>query len=152
MRSSLLLVGLLAIPQPLLAAETPPSPGTRPTPTATPAPAKAEALRNTLKWRTASELHNVGFDVYRGDSEEGPFHRLTGKPVPGAGTSDEPHEYVWHDEGIEAEKTYWYYVESISLNGERERFTPTFKAPVKHRPGSKGPSATPAPSPAPTPR
>lgn len=86
---------------------------------------------NTLKWKTASEVENFGFDVYRGDAEEGPFERLTETPIPGAGTVDEPQAYVFVDRTIDPRRAYWYYVESISLDGIRERFTPVFRAAPK---------------------
>ena len=92
-----------------------------------------ERIANTPKWSTASELENFGFDVYRGDSEEGPFERLTASPILGAGTSDEPHQYSFRDDSIDACKDYWYYVEAISTSGAREKFTPTFRAPAKRR-------------------
>lgn len=86
---------------------------------------------NTLKWRTASEVENFGFDVYRGDLEEGPFERLTASPIPGAGTVDEPSEYSYVDSTIDPRRAYWYYVESIAFDGTRERFTPVFRAKPK---------------------
>jgi hypothetical protein len=86
---------------------------------------------NTLRWKTASEVENFGFDVYRGDAEEGPFERLTETPIPGAGTVDEPQDYVFVDRTIDPRRAYWYYVESISLDGVRERFTPVFRAAPK---------------------
>lgn len=92
-----------------------------------------ERIANTPKWSTASELDNFGFDVYRGDAEDGPFERLTESPILGAGTSDEPHSYSFRDDSIDPCKDYWYYVEAISTSGEREKFTPTFRAPAKRR-------------------
>ncbi len=88
-------------------------------------------LKNTIRWATASEVENFGYDVYRGEGEEGPFVRLTAKPIPGAGTSDEPHKYSYVDKDIDPTKEYWYYVESISFSGVRERFTPVQKAKAK---------------------
>lgn len=146
MRRVLPLLAALALAGPAIAADDP-----TPTPTSAPkaeAPdAKTGSLKNTLRWKTASEVNNVGFDVYRSTAEDGPFERITPRPIPGAGTTDEPREYVWVDDTIEPEKAYWYFVESISLTGIRERFTPTFKAPVKRRaPASSGPTRkTPAP-------
>lgn len=99
-----------------------------------PAAQEAEKPKNTLKWSTASEVDNFGFDVYRGDSEEGPFKRLNAEPIPGHGTIDEPSYYQYVDDTIDPEKTYWYYVESISTAGERERFTPVFKTGPKTAP------------------
>ncbi len=88
-------------------------------------------LKNTLKWTTASEVENFGFDIYRSDSEDGPFERMTEDPLPGAGTTDEPQHYLWEDHDIEPGKDYFYYIESISMSGVRERFSPIIKAPAK---------------------
>lgn len=88
-------------------------------------------IKNTIRWSTASEVENFGYDVYRGEAEDGPFVRLTAQPIPGAGTSDEPHKYAYVDKDIDPTKDYWYYVESVSYSGVRERFTPVQKAKAK---------------------
>ena len=100
-------------------------------PAAAPAAPAAEPYKNTVKWATASEVDNFGYDVYRGESPDGPFVRLTEEPVEGAGTSDEVHRYRFVDDTIDPTKTYYYYVESISMSGERERFTPVGKVGPK---------------------
>ena len=38
-----------------------------------------------------------------------------------------------YDDTIDPCKEYWYYVESVSTKGSREKFTPTFHAPAKRR-------------------
>jgi hypothetical protein len=86
---------------------------------------------NTLKWTTASEVDNFGFDIYRGLDEEGPFDRITDEPLPGAGTTDEPQNYVFVDRDIDPTRDYFYYIESISLGGVREVFSPVIRAPAK---------------------
>ncbi len=91
----------------------------------------SERLANTLNWTTASEQDNFGYDVYRGASEEGPFTKLTEKPMLGHGTTDETNNYSYRDADIDPCQAYWYYVESISTYGERERFTPIFEAKAK---------------------
>lgn len=106
------------------------SPAATPAPAATPNP-----LNNTIKWSTASEVDNFGYDVFRGDKEEGPFTRLNSKIIAGAGTVDEPRHYQYVDESIQAGKEYWYYVESVSLSGVREKFTPVFKSKAKDAEG-----------------
>jgi len=90
-----------------------------------------EICKNTLKWSTASEVDNFGFDVYRSESEDGPFIRLNADPIPGAGTTDEVSRYEYVDETIDPYKDYYYYVESISMSGVREKLTPTYPAPAK---------------------
>ncbi len=94
------------------------------------------AYRNTLRWSTASEVDNFGFDVYRAESEEGPFVRLNDSPIPGAGTSDVPTYYEYVDDTIAPGLEYFYYIESISIDGEREKFTPTYRAAPKIPPTS----------------
>lgn len=105
-----------------------------------------QRITNTLRWTTASEQDNFAYDVYRGDSEEGSFARINPSPVPGNGTTDETHNYSYVDSEIDPCKSYWYYVESISTSGQRERFTPIFKAPPKRGPNAPTPTPTPASS------
>jgi hypothetical protein len=90
-----------------------------------------EPLVNTLKWTTASEVDNFGFDIFRGLSEDGPFEKITTDLLPGAGTTDEPQNYVFVDESIDPSRDYFYYIESISLGGVREQFSPVIRSPAK---------------------
>jgi len=156
-------------PSPEPVASTPPPKAPAPAPAAAPTPAPAPAkeipegecgdqsavaadqrVANTARWKTASEQDSFGFDVYRGDSENGEFARLTREPILGAGTSDETHSYEYRDDTIDPCREYWYYVESIDTNGSRAKFTPTFRAPPKRRPvGSAPAAATSAPAPQP---
>ncbi|MFN7972097.1 MAG: hypothetical protein U0166_07055 [Acidobacteriota bacterium] len=114
-------------------ADTPPA---KPDKDASPAPASSPAPdgppKNTLKWKTASEVNNFGYDVYRGENgEDGKFERITKEPIAGKGTTDTPSSYQYVDDKIDPKKTYWYYVESISTDGRRERFTPIVKKEPK---------------------
>jgi hypothetical protein len=99
-------------------------------------------LSNTARWTTASEEENFGYDVYRGDAEAGPFAKLTKQPMLGNGTTSDTHKYAYVDDTIDPCKEYWYYVESISTDGIREKFTPVFHAPAKRQAGD---AAKPAP-------
>jgi len=104
----------------------------------------AERIKNTARWTTASEEENFGYDVYRGLSEQGPFVKLTKQPILGNGTTLETHKYEYADDSIDPCKDYWYYVESISTNGSREKFTPVFHVPAKRHADGKAASAKPA--------
>ncbi|HSX59132.1 MAG TPA: hypothetical protein VLF18_02925 [Tahibacter sp.] len=94
---------------------------------------KDQRLANTPRWTTASEVDNFGYDVFRGDLEEGPFTKLNADPILGAGTTDETKKYEYRDDTIDPCREYWYYVESIDTKGAREKFTPVFKAAAKRR-------------------
>jgi hypothetical protein len=141
-------------PTPPAASPAPAAPAqaASPAPDGSPSPTP---LSNTLKWSTASEVENFGYDVYRADAEEGPWVRINAKPIPGAGTLDEPSYYQYMDSNIDPTRPYFYYVESISLKGVREKFTPVIKAPAKRpapgaSPAAGAPAAPSAPaSPAP---
>jgi hypothetical protein len=95
--------------------------------------AKEQRLANTPRWTTASEVDNFGYDVFRGDLEDGPFTKLNPDPILGAGTTDETKNYEYRDDTIDPCREYWYYVESIDTKGAREKFTPVFKAGAKRR-------------------
>ncbi len=145
---ALALAGCDAPPPDEKPAAAPPPAVTAPAPVETAAPAKPpegtcgdqsalpaeERVANTPKWTLASEQDNFGFEVYRGDSEEGEFRKLNPEPILGAGTTDETQKYQFRDDTIDPCKDYWYYIESISTSGVREKFTPTFKAPAKRSP------------------
>jgi hypothetical protein len=100
-----------------------------------PAGRAVEPLTNTVTWSTASESDNFGFDVYRAERREGPYERITAQPLEGGGTTDLPRDYRFVDERVEPGVEYFYYVESVSLSGERRRFTPIMRAAPKY-PGS----------------
>ncbi len=108
-------------------------------------PPEEKTYDNTIKWSTASEVDNFGFDVYRGDGPDGPFERINAETIEGAGTVDEPSDYRFVDDTIDPHRTYYYYVESISMHGVRERFTPVGKAGPKIKPEAAKPEDAEAP-------
>ena len=83
---------------------------------------KFEVYRNTksitLMWRTESELHNLGFLLFRGLEPVGPFDLVNSEIIIGAGTSNVPHDYKYVDKNVDATKTYWYLLEDIDFTGE----------------------------------
>ncbi|MBT4523070.1 MAG: hypothetical protein HOC23_23960 [Halieaceae bacterium] len=91
---------------------------------------------NVVRWGTASEHANFGYNVYRGQSKDGPFAPINPQPITGAGTTDIPQRYEYRDQSIEANTVYWYYVESISLNGDRRRISPIYAS--KPKPATRG--------------
>src|SRR5512140_700554 len=92
--------------------------------------------RVTLTWSTASEVDNYGYFVMRGDDEKGPFKAVNEKVIPGASNSDMPRGYRYEDFDVAQGKTYWYYLESLSTAGVREKFSPVLKRQCCKVPGA----------------
>ncbi len=86
-----------------------------------------------LNWKTASEVNNMGFNVYRKSQNSDQWEKLNTNIIPGAGNASSEHEYEYIDETIVAGETYSYRLESVSFNGEVEVFnelTKTVEIPL----------------------
>jgi hypothetical protein len=73
-----------------------------------------------LKWQTASEGGVYGYQIFRGDSETGPFLlqntrilRVHAKEYAGA-------PYFWRDEHATKGTTYWYYIGVVYKDGHKQ--------------------------------
>ena len=93
--------------------------------------AKESRLFNNIKWKTASEQDNFGYDIYRADSEDGEYKIVNEDTLEGAGTTGDSTSYAFKDDSIDPCKQYYYYIESISMDGVREAFTPKFQSKLK---------------------
>jgi Secretion system C-terminal sorting domain len=80
-----------------------------------------------LNWVTESETDNLGFNLYRSESENGfeNSQQINSTLIPGMGTTTEPTNYSFVDEYPVIEgHTYWYWLESVSLTNDLELFDP----------------------------
>ncbi|HEY7699084.1 MAG TPA: hypothetical protein VIE88_11755, partial [Vicinamibacteria bacterium] len=84
-----------------------------------------------LEWRTASELSNLGFHVYRGPSPDGLWTRLTAALIPGLGSSAAGAKYVYRDSGLENGVAVFYRLEDVESTGKT-----TFHGPVSATPSA----------------
>lgn len=100
-----------------------------------PARCADEAPRLTLRWTTASEVDNAGFYVFRSEQKDGDFKQLNEKMLPGAGNAEVPSKYVYVDLDVQDGKTYYYYIESVSLSGKHEKFSPVIDRTCCAKPG-----------------
>jgi hypothetical protein len=71
-----------------------------------------------VTWETASELDNVGFNLYRSETEEGPYVQLNETLIP----PQFPGEvmggyYEWPDTDVQPGVTYFYKLEDIDVKG-----------------------------------
>lgn len=75
-----------------------------------------------LKWRTESEIDNLGFNVYRRKQANNDWSKINSTLIPGAGNSATAHEYQFVDQNVVAGETYSYRLESVNFNGGTETF------------------------------
>jgi predicted lipoprotein with Yx(FWY)xxD motif len=74
-----------------------------------------------LRWRTESEIDNIGWNIYRKPKKEGEFVKINADLIPGAGNSGTPQEYQYLDTTVETGATYHYYLENIDIGGIRNK-------------------------------
>lgn len=87
-----------------------------------------------LTWETGSELSNLGFHLYRARSPEGPFERITSRPIPGLGSSPSGARYRHLDTGLSNGESYFYELEDIDHTGKTERHGPVSAVPTPRNP------------------
>ncbi len=99
----------------------------------------------TLYWITQTETGNLGFNIYRGESEDayanGNVIKINHSIIPGKGTSSEPTDYQFVDEHkVEPDTTYWYWLEDIDYSGQVHIHNPvSLTVPDRNR-GNRGPT------------
>jgi hypothetical protein len=70
-----------------------------------------------LKWITASETNNSGFEVYKSISPP-EFEKIGWKD--GAGTTTSLHEYEFEDYNVDKNVTYYYRLNQLDYNGQNK--------------------------------
>ena len=98
-----------------------------------------------LEWRTASELRNLGFHVYRGPSADGPWQRLTTTLVPGLGSSAVGQAYAYTDPGLSNGTRYFYRLEDVDASSKTTSHGPVSAVPQAAAAAAGEPREDPAP-------
>ncbi len=87
--------------------------------------ATPSADHNLIAWETASELHNLGFNLWRGISASAPDVKLNEYVIPSqAPGGTEGFAYSYDDFDITSSVTYYYWLEDVDLNGTITRHGP----------------------------
>ena len=76
-----------------------------------------------ITWSTQSELNNAGFFVKRSRQRDGQFEIINAVMIPGAGTTGEKQFYTYQDTTAQANVVYYYQIEDVSLDGNRQTLT-----------------------------
>jgi hypothetical protein len=79
-----------------------------------------------IQWETASEVNNLGFNLWRATTPEAPVEQLNGEMIPAQSPGgNQGHAYEWVDAHMVSGTTYYYWLEDIDFYGVR-----TFHGPV----------------------
>jgi hypothetical protein len=84
----------------------------------------SDAIR--LVWETASEVDNLGFNLFRATSPDGEAAtqlntEIIASEAPG---SAEGASYEWMDSDVDSTTTYYYWLEAVDFNGSTSRYGP----------------------------
>jgi hypothetical protein len=104
---------------------------TAPMPIAVAAPAPPPPGHGPLvRWSVANENLVHGYLIYRGDSEAGPFQRMTNPPI-AADRVDGGSSYQWRDNDAVVGRAYWYYIVTLFNDGRKQRLSGAAKVVAK---------------------
>ena len=76
-----------------------------------------------ITWSTQSELNNAGFFIKRSQQRDGEFKVINATMIQGAGTSSEKQFYTYNDTTAQPNVVYYYQIEDVSLDGNRQTLT-----------------------------
>ena len=76
-----------------------------------------------ITWATQSELNNAGFFIKRSQQRNGQFKVINATMVAGAGTTSEKQSYTYTDTTAQPNVVYYYQIEDVSLDGNRQTLT-----------------------------
>src|SRR6185295_15446501 len=99
----------------------PPPGAPKPVESAPSEPSKKRAV--SIRWKATKEDPVYGYLIYRAERREGPFLRLSREVVKVTDRSAPANEYRYVDTTAEPGKTYYYYLDSVSLSGIKRRFS-----------------------------
>ena len=76
-----------------------------------------------VTWETQSELNNAGFYIKRAEHKTAKFVPVNPTMIPGAGTTSEKQSYTYTDTTAKPNIVYYYQIEDVSLDGNRQTLT-----------------------------
>lgn len=77
----------------------------------------------TIRFRMETQDDTYGFNIYRGESEKGPFNLVNKDIILGGGTTRTPMNYEYIDKPLQLQKTYYYYLEEVTNTNKRTNIT-----------------------------
>jgi len=78
----------------------------------------------TVEWTTESEVNTAGFHLYRSESPDGPFERVTQELIPASPDPILGGHYVYTDTDVLPGQVYYYQLEDVEFDGTSTRHGP----------------------------
>jgi len=75
-----------------------------------------------IKWDTETEQQAAGFYLYRSESEDGDFVRITDNLIPAKGSAVSGASYIYADENVTSGITYYYLLEEIENDASAHKY------------------------------
>ena len=75
-----------------------------------------------IKWDTETEQQTAGFYLYRSESEDGDFIRITDSLIPATGSAVSGASYIYADENVTSGVTYYYLLEEIENDASAHKY------------------------------
>lgn len=80
--------------------------------------------RVIVSWETRGESRNLGFNLYRGTSNEAPNAPLNATLIASRATGGQAASYEWLDHEVVRGRSYYYWLEDVDVSGIRHLHGP----------------------------
>jgi len=83
----------------------------------------------TIRWTTGDETDNLGFNIYRSDSNDGPYVKINDALIASKVGFGPGASYAFTDSDVENRKAYYYKLEDVNINGVKTMYGPVSSTP-----------------------
>jgi len=86
-----------------------------------------------INWSTATEFQTAGFNLYRAESEQGPYQKVNAKIIPASPDPLVGGDYAYRDNQVKPGHVYFYQLEEIEIEGKviRQETVQVYQ-PIEH--------------------
>ena len=75
-----------------------------------------------IEWTTETEQQTAGFYLYRSESEDGEFVRISEEMLPAQGSAVSGASYIYIDQNLPSGVTYYYLLEEIEYDASAHKY------------------------------
>lgn len=85
---------------------------------------QSDSMGIWLNWSTQAATENLGYDIFRSQTETGDYTLINEDVIPTATSSGDVHTYSYLDQSVEPGQTYYYQIGDVTLSGETTMYGP----------------------------